>query len=332
MDDGVSIAATLYVPDGAPPAGGWPAIVFLHGLAGNRQQMNALVEGYGFTGQGLRGPHVRRARARRVRRARRDRRPARGRRHARDPRLARRASGRRRHEDRRLGHLLRRRRGLQLARRRRAVGGGRRRSRRGPISTPRSCRRGSRSPASSPGSQARSRPTRRDPSLDAVQAAAFAGNARRSASRGPPRARASRSSAPSRRPSSWPRGAATSCSASTRRARAFQRLEGPEAALCRPPRPRAVDVPRRRHRRPHDDGTRLVRLLPAQRRLRPRRASRRVASGEVGPGAPPASTLPPTRPTSVAFPGVTTFARSGKAVRTSAPLRKRRSRSSARRR
>ena len=49
MDDGVSIAATLYVPDGAPPAGGWPAIVFLHGLAGNRQQMNALVEGYGFT-------------------------------------------------------------------------------------------------------------------------------------------------------------------------------------------------------------------------------------------------------------------------------------------
>jgi predicted acyl esterase len=50
MDDGVSIAATLYVPDGEAPAGGWPAIVFLHGLSGNRQQMNALVEGYGFTG------------------------------------------------------------------------------------------------------------------------------------------------------------------------------------------------------------------------------------------------------------------------------------------
>ena len=46
MDDGVSIAATLYVPDGTRPAGGWPAVVFLHGLAGNRQQMNALVEGY----------------------------------------------------------------------------------------------------------------------------------------------------------------------------------------------------------------------------------------------------------------------------------------------
>lgn len=50
MDDGVSIAATLYTPDAAAPAGGWPAIVFLHGLSGNRQQMNSLVEGYGFTG------------------------------------------------------------------------------------------------------------------------------------------------------------------------------------------------------------------------------------------------------------------------------------------
>jgi ABC-2 type transport system ATP-binding protein len=49
MDDGATIAATLYVPDGAAPTGGWPAIVFLHGLSGNRQQMNALVEGYGFT-------------------------------------------------------------------------------------------------------------------------------------------------------------------------------------------------------------------------------------------------------------------------------------------
>ncbi len=40
MDDGVAIAATLYVPDGAPPAGGWPAIVFLHGLpSGNRRQV-----------------------------------------------------------------------------------------------------------------------------------------------------------------------------------------------------------------------------------------------------------------------------------------------------
>lgn len=50
MDDGVSIAATLYLPDGAAPAGGWPALVFLHGLSGKRQDMNALAEGYGFTG------------------------------------------------------------------------------------------------------------------------------------------------------------------------------------------------------------------------------------------------------------------------------------------
>jgi predicted acyl esterase len=53
MDDGVQIAATLYVPDGAAPAGGWPAIVFLHGLSGNRQSMNALVEGYVVNGQGF---------------------------------------------------------------------------------------------------------------------------------------------------------------------------------------------------------------------------------------------------------------------------------------
>jgi fermentation-respiration switch protein FrsA (DUF1100 family) len=52
MDDGVSIGATLYTPDAAAPAGGWPALVFMHGLAGNRQQMNALAEAYGFVGQG----------------------------------------------------------------------------------------------------------------------------------------------------------------------------------------------------------------------------------------------------------------------------------------
>jgi ABC-2 type transport system ATP-binding protein len=46
MDDGVSIAATLYLPEGTPPPGGWPAIVLLHGLGGNRQQINALIEAY----------------------------------------------------------------------------------------------------------------------------------------------------------------------------------------------------------------------------------------------------------------------------------------------
>jgi predicted acyl esterase len=50
MDDGVSIAATLYLPDETPPAGGWPAIVFLHGLAGSRADMNTLAEASGFAG------------------------------------------------------------------------------------------------------------------------------------------------------------------------------------------------------------------------------------------------------------------------------------------
>jgi predicted acyl esterase len=36
MSDGVSIAATYYVPDGAPPAGGWPAVMLLHGLGESR--------------------------------------------------------------------------------------------------------------------------------------------------------------------------------------------------------------------------------------------------------------------------------------------------------
>ena len=64
MDDGVSIAATLYVPGGAAPSGGWPALVFLHGLRADRSDMNALVEGYGLRRPGLRDPHVRRTRTR----------------------------------------------------------------------------------------------------------------------------------------------------------------------------------------------------------------------------------------------------------------------------
>src|SRR5262245_32279995 len=48
MDDGVPIAATLYRPSGTPPAGGWPAVVLVHGFGGNREQVNALVTAYGF--------------------------------------------------------------------------------------------------------------------------------------------------------------------------------------------------------------------------------------------------------------------------------------------
>lgn len=44
MDDGVALAATLYLPNGSPPAAGWPAIVMFHGLGGNRLSMNQLAE------------------------------------------------------------------------------------------------------------------------------------------------------------------------------------------------------------------------------------------------------------------------------------------------
>jgi predicted acyl esterase len=39
MSDGVKIATTYYIPDGAPPAGGWPAVMLLHGLGGSRNDM-----------------------------------------------------------------------------------------------------------------------------------------------------------------------------------------------------------------------------------------------------------------------------------------------------
>jgi predicted acyl esterase len=44
MGDGVSLATTLYMPDGSPPAGGWPAVLLLHGLGGNRASMNEIAE------------------------------------------------------------------------------------------------------------------------------------------------------------------------------------------------------------------------------------------------------------------------------------------------
>lgn len=44
MGDGVGLAATLYTPEGAPPQGGWPAVLMLHGLGGNRSSMNAIAE------------------------------------------------------------------------------------------------------------------------------------------------------------------------------------------------------------------------------------------------------------------------------------------------
>jgi fermentation-respiration switch protein FrsA (DUF1100 family) len=44
MDDGVALAATLYLPDGTPPSGGWPAIVMFHEIGGNRVGINTLAE------------------------------------------------------------------------------------------------------------------------------------------------------------------------------------------------------------------------------------------------------------------------------------------------
>ena len=44
MSDGVPLAASLYLPDGAPPAGGWPGVIALHGLNGNRSQLSSLAE------------------------------------------------------------------------------------------------------------------------------------------------------------------------------------------------------------------------------------------------------------------------------------------------
>ena len=44
MADGTRIAATLWLPNGTPPAGGWPAIVLFHGLGGSREDMNTLAQ------------------------------------------------------------------------------------------------------------------------------------------------------------------------------------------------------------------------------------------------------------------------------------------------
>ncbi len=43
MSDGARLATTYYLPDGTPPAGGWPAVLLLHGLGENRMdETNAL--------------------------------------------------------------------------------------------------------------------------------------------------------------------------------------------------------------------------------------------------------------------------------------------------
>jgi fermentation-respiration switch protein FrsA (DUF1100 family) len=49
MDDGVDLGATLYEPDGAPPAQGLPAIVLLHGLGASRLQVDPIAQRWADT-------------------------------------------------------------------------------------------------------------------------------------------------------------------------------------------------------------------------------------------------------------------------------------------
>jgi predicted acyl esterase len=51
MDDGAAIAATLQLPTGQRPAAGWPAVVLMHGLGGDRSSMNALAQRTGLVGE-----------------------------------------------------------------------------------------------------------------------------------------------------------------------------------------------------------------------------------------------------------------------------------------
>jgi len=46
MDDGVSLAATLNLPDGTPPAGGWPAVMLFHPLGGTRASVASIAQGF----------------------------------------------------------------------------------------------------------------------------------------------------------------------------------------------------------------------------------------------------------------------------------------------
>jgi predicted acyl esterase len=44
MGDGVSLATTLYRPDGPSPQGGWPAVLMLHGFGDTRASTNGIAE------------------------------------------------------------------------------------------------------------------------------------------------------------------------------------------------------------------------------------------------------------------------------------------------
>jgi len=46
--DGTAIAATLTLPDAAAPVGGWPAVIFMHGLGGTRASTLAVAQAMGI--------------------------------------------------------------------------------------------------------------------------------------------------------------------------------------------------------------------------------------------------------------------------------------------
>ncbi|HEY6606210.1 MAG TPA: alpha/beta fold hydrolase [Gaiellaceae bacterium] len=59
MNDGVRIDASLLAPSGAPPAGGWPAVMMFHGLGGNHLQLLGLAQAYVAKGFAVFAPDAR---------------------------------------------------------------------------------------------------------------------------------------------------------------------------------------------------------------------------------------------------------------------------------
>lgn len=49
--DGTPLVATLSVPTGQPPAGGWPAVIFFHGLGGSRADTEKIAAQMGIAGE-----------------------------------------------------------------------------------------------------------------------------------------------------------------------------------------------------------------------------------------------------------------------------------------
>lgn len=320
MDDGVSVAATLYVPDGAAPTGGWPAIVFLHGLSGNRQQMNALVEGYGFSsgsyavlsfdarGHGGSGGLVGIDGPREVAdiRAIRDWLAAR-------PDVS----------DTRIGAW-----GISYG------GGGIFNSLVAGVPWAAVVTvetwtdlysalmpQGLVKSGLVAGLAGSIPPEKRDPSLDAVTAAAFAGNTAAVRPWAAERSSLSKLGAVTT-PVFMAQGRRDFLFGIDQGARAFQRLKGPKTLYVglHGHAPSTFPAPdtgflMERARAWFDCHLRTTGCDGAQ-------ASVYVASEKFSGQVPRRGTVPPVSPTFVSFPGVTTFARSGKAVRTSAPLRK----------